>query len=330
MKRKHKKMEGFALRRIHQIIIMSVLIVLLALPCFATAKTRLVLKSARQASTYYAFAVGQANAIMAGAPEVEVTVEDSPGSMVNVKQSKSRSNFLFTSPPILIASAITGTGKFKEGGYEKIRSLWPIPGIVMHWVVREDTGVRTLRELVGKRFIPGGAGSAGARFTVKVLEAIGIKDRIELPVVDLSEGVQAVKNRRAIGFSTASSVPAGLVSEIAAATKIRLLELKDSDYQKVSKKFARYNIPAGTYKDVDYDVKTISLLVGTYTTTDLPEEVAYSLTRAFWENRKIWEKIHPAMKSVKMEGLNQLVAKVHPGALRYYNEISFSVSNALQ
>jgi len=180
-------MEGFALRRIHQIIIMPVLIVLLALPCFATAKTRLVLKSARQASTYYAFAVGQANAIMAGAPEVEVTVEDSPGSMVNVKQSKSRSNFLFTSPPILITSAITGTGKLKEGGYEKIRSLWPIPGIVMHWVVREDTGVRTLRELVGKRFIPGGAGSAGARFTVKVLEAIGIKDRIELPVVDLSE-----------------------------------------------------------------------------------------------------------------------------------------------
>jgi TRAP transporter TAXI family solute receptor len=318
------------MRRIPAILLISILICLPAFPSVAIGKMRLVLKSARQASTYYAFAVGQANAIMAGAPDVEVTVEDSPGSMVNVKESRTRENFLFTSPPTLIASALGAKGKFEEGGYEKIRSLWPIPGIVMHWVVREDSGVRTLRDLVGKRFIPGGAGSAGARFTIQVLEAMGIKDNVELPAVDLNEGVQAVKNRRAVGFSTASSAPAGLVSEIAATTQIRLLELEDTDFQKVSKNFARYVIPAGTYKGVDYDVKTMSLLVGTYTTADLPEDVAYKITKAFWENREVWEKSHPAMKLVKMEGLNQLIAKVHPGAVRYYGEIGFKVSDALK
>jgi TRAP transporter TAXI family solute receptor len=318
------------MKGIHKTLLVSMVVCLLGLPSLGIAETRLVLKSARQASTYYAFAVGQANAIMAGARDVGVTVEDSPGSMVNVKESRTRKNFLFTSPPILIASALGAKGKFKEGGYEKIRSLWPIPGIVMHWVVREDSGVKTLRDLVGKRFIPGGAGSAGARFTIQVLGAIGIKDKVELPAVDLSEGVQAVKNRRAVGFSTASSAPAGLVSEIAATTPIRLLELEDADYQKVSRKFARYIIPAGTYKGVDYDVKTMSLLVGTYTTADLPDEVAYGITKAFWENRNVWEKSHPAMKLVKMEGLNQLVAKVHPGALRYYEQIGFRVSDVLK
>jgi TRAP transporter TAXI family solute receptor len=181
------------------------MIIALAFPSSGLAKTRIVLKSARQASTYYAFAVGQANAINAGAGNVEVTVEDSPGSMVNVKESRKRENFLFTSPPILIAAAMAGKGKFTEGGYEKIRSLWPIPGLVMHWVVREDSGVKSLRDLAGKRFIPGGAGSAGARFTMQVLDNMGIKDQVDLPAVDLNEGVQAVKNRRAVGFSTASS-----------------------------------------------------------------------------------------------------------------------------
>ena len=249
---------------------------------------------------------------------------------INVKESKTRKNFLFTSPPILINSAIAAKGKFKEGGYEKIRSLWPISGLVMHWVVRQDSGVKTLRDLAGKRFIPGGAGSAGARFTIQVLEAMGIKDQIELPAVDLNEGVQAVKNRRAVGFSTASSPPAGMVSEIAATTQIRILELEDADYQKVSKRFARYIIPAGTYNGVDYDAKTMSLLVGTYTTTDLPDEVAYQITKGFWENRKVWEKSHPAMKLVKVEGVNQLMAKVHPGALKYYMEIGFKVSDELK
>ena len=36
------------------------------------------------------------------------------------------------------------------------------------------------------------------------------------------------------------------------------------------------------------------------------------------------------MKLVKMEELNQLVAKVHPGALKYYNEIGFKVSDDLK
>lgn len=318
------------MKKINCFVMTSMLAILFFFPSMVMAKERVVLKSARQASTYYAFAVGQANAIMAGTPDVEVTVEDSPGSMVNVKESRNRTNFLFTSPPILISAAVNAKGKFKEGGYDNIRSLWPIPGLVMHWVVREDSGVKKLRDLVGKRFIPGGAGSAGARFTKQVFDVIGIKEKVTLLEVDLSEGVQAVKNRRAVGFSTASSAPASLVSEISATTTIRLLELKDADYQGVSKKFARYVIPAGTYKGVDYDVRTISLLVGTYTTTNLSDDVAYKVTKAFWENRKVWEKSHPAMKLVKMEGLNQLAAKVHPGALRYYNEIGFKVSESLK
>lgn len=318
------------MKKINCFVMTSMLTILFFFPSMVMAKERVVLKSARQASTYYAFAVGQANAIMAGAPDVEVTVEDSPGSMVNVKESRNRTNFLFTSPPTLISAAVEAKGKFEEGGYDNIRSLWPIPGIVMHWVVREDSGVKKLRDLVGKRFIPGGAGSAGTRFTKQVFDVIGIKEKVTLLEVDLSEGVQAVKNRRAVGFSTASSAPASLVSEISATTTIRLLELEDADYQGVSEKFARYVIPAGTYKGVDYDVRTISLLVGTYTTTNLSEDVAYKITKAFWQNRKVWEKSHPAMKLVKMDGLNQLAAKVHPGALRYYNEIGFKVSESLK
>jgi TRAP transporter TAXI family solute receptor len=308
----------------------TVFMVFIGLCAAASGETRLVLKSARQASTYYAFAVGMTNAIMAGAPDVKMTVESSPGSMVNVKESLKRKDYVFTSPPILIDSALKGKGKFKEKGYDQIRSLWPIPGLVMHWVVTEESGVKSLRDLAGKKFIPGGAGSAGARFTEQVLEAIGVKDQVELVTVDLNEGVQAVKNRRAVGFATASSPPAALVTEISATMSIRMLDLPDDDYAKVSKRFSRYIIPAGTYKGVDQDIKTISLLVAVYAKADMTDEVAYSITKAFWENREIWEKSHPAMKLLKMDGVNSMVAKLHPGALKYYQEIGFKVTDELK
>lgn len=290
------------------------------------AKTNLALKSARQTSTYYAFAVGVSNAIMAGASDIVITVETSPGSMVNVKESKTRNNFLYTAPPILIKSAIAAKGKFKEGGYENIRSLLPLPGLVMHWVVTEQSGVKSLQEMAGKKFVPGGAGSAGAKFTKEVFGVVGVEEKVKFLTVDLNEGVQAVKNRRAVGFSTASSPPAAMVTEISATMPIRLLNLPDEYFNKLSHKFARYTIPAGTYPGVDHDTSTISLLVGMYTKADLPEKTAYMITKAFWENRSTWEKAHPAMKLLKMDDVNSLVAELHPGARRYYEEIGFKLN----
>ncbi len=307
-----------------------ILLLLFSLTFTLGAEEKLALKSARQTSSYYAFAVGIAKAIMKGAPDINITVESSAGSVENIKMARIRRNYLFTAPPLLIKSAIAGTGKFKEGGYKKIRSLWPIPGLVMHWVVREDSGVKELTDLVGKKFIPGGAGSAGARITMAVFKAMGIYNKVKLLTVDLSEGVKAVKNRMAVGFSTSSTPPSSMVTEIAATVPIRLLSLPDKYYELVKDKYARTTIPAGLYKGMNYDVKTISLAVATYTTSDLPEEIAYKLTKAFWENRAIWEKAHPAMKFINMKDVNVMGAKLHPGALRYYDEIGFKVDPSLR
>ncbi len=200
----------------------------------------------------------------------------------------------------------------------------------MHWVVRKDSGVMTLNGLVGKKFIPGGAGSAGARITMAVFKAMGIDKKVKLLTVDLSEGVKAVKNRIAVGFSTSSTPPSSMVTEIAATTPIRLLSLPDKYFNLVKNLYTRTVIPAGLYKGVNYDVDTISLAVATYTTSDLPAETAYKITKAFWENRATWEKVHPAMKFIKMKDVNFMGAKLHPGALRYYKEIGFKVADSMK
>jgi len=279
----------------------------------------LSLKSARQTSTYYAFAVGIAETLNKHASGSNVTVETSAGSVENVKMARMRQNFLFTSPPSLVQEAINAGGQFSEGGYEAIRSLWPIPGLVMHWVVRKDSGVKSLEELAGKRCI-----------TRAVLESKGIYNDINLLTVDLSEGVRAVRNRRAVGFGTSSTPPASMVQEIASTIDVRILELSDADFAKVSDQYTRTVIPAGLYKGVDQDVDTISLPVALYSTKKLSEDTAYKLTKAFWENRSEWEGTHPAMKLINMQDVNSMKARLHPGALRYYREIGFDVNPGMR
>lgn len=308
----------------------SVLIAMVCVSMVATAQTQIALKSARETSTYYAFAVGIAKALMEGVPGVKITVETSAGSVENVKLSRTRNEYLFTSPPSLVKAALGGGEPFKEGGYGRVRSLWPIPGIVMHWVVRQDSGVQNLSDLVGKKFVPGGAGSAGERITRDVLAAMGIVDRVDLVRLDLSEGVQAVRNKRAVGFATSSTPPASMIQEIAATVPIRLLELSDQDYERVKAKYARAVIPAGMYSGVDTAVKTISEPVALYTVDNLSVDMAYKLTKTFWESRSQWESVHPAMKLISMDDVNFMVAKLHPGALRYYREIGFKVPPSLE
>ncbi len=287
-----------------------------------STQTRLVVKSARAGTSYYALAIGTSKALMT-VPGVEASVEESLGSVANVKEARTRSNYLFTSTTDLIAQATKKSKPFEEGGYERIRTLWAFPGVVMHWVVRQDSGVTAIRELEGKRFIAGGIGTATERLTKLVLKVYGLEGKVDLPAVDLKEGVDAVANRRAVGFSTGSPFPTPMVMELVATTPIRLLEIGEAEYKKLSEVDPTYSptvIPADTYKGVSTDIKTVASPVLMYTTEDMPEELAYKLTKAFWENRKLIAEAHATGKGLDVAGVRYGVVKVHPGAQRYYKE----------
>ena len=276
--------------------------------------------------------MGMAKAMMT-VPGIEVSVEESLGSVANVKEARTRSDFIFTSTSDLVAQAFNKNKPFEEGGYERIRTLWAIPGVTVHWVVREDSGVEKIEDLEGKRFIPGGIGTATERLTRLILKVYGLEGKVDLPAVDLKEGVDAVVNRRAVGFTTGSPFPTPMVMEITATTAVRLLEMGEEEFEKLAEIDPTYSlttIPAGIYSGIDYDVRTVASPVLTYTTDDLCEEIAYNITKAFWENRKILAEAHPIGGHLVKEGIAYGVARIHPGALKYYSEVGIEVPPSLK
>jgi uncharacterized protein len=298
----------------------------------ATAQTRLVIKSARAGTSYYSLAMGMAKAFMT-VPGIEAAVEESLGSVANVKEGRTRSNFVFTSTSDLIGKALKKEKPFEETGYERIRTLWAIPGVTVHMVVREDSGVKKIRDLEGKRYIAGGIGTSTERLTILILKVHGLEGKVDLPKVDLKEGVDAVVNRKAVGFTTGSPFPTPMVMEITATTAIRLLEMGEKEFAKLAELDPTYSlttIPAGTYKGVDRDVRTVASPVLTYTSADLPDDVAYKVTKAFWENKQIIAEAHAIGKGLDIKAVRYGVAKVHPGALRYYREAGIEIPAAMR
>ncbi|MDT8420382.1 MAG: TAXI family TRAP transporter solute-binding subunit [Desulfuromonadales bacterium] len=308
------------------------LAMLLILHSSAFAETRITYKSAKTSSSYYQMAVQIAEAIKAGTDgDIIATVEESQGSVQNVKEVLVRTgNYVFTTPPALIEQAQTSKGKFEADNPEKylnVRSLFPIPSLTMHFVVRADSGIKSFAELADKNILIG-KGSFGAREAAKYFELFGLEGKVKLANAELGSAVQALKNRQIDGFATSGSYPAPNVVEAAAGIGINLLSLSDEQVELTKR--TRLLIPPGTYPGVDYPVTTTSLPVVAYATTEMADDTAYQLTRAFWEQKEKMAQSNAWWGGVTTDMLSNIYGKLHPGALRYYQEKGVEVPEAIR
>ena len=297
----------------------------------AYAETRITYKSAKSTSSYYQMAVQFAEAMKKGSNgEIIVTVEESQGSVQNVKEAAVRGgNYVFTTPPVLVKLAQKGIKMFKpkNPAFDKIRGLFPIPSLTMHLVVRADSGVKDFNGLAGKTFLIG-KGSFGAREAAKYLKLFGLEGKVKLARVELNAAVPALKNKQIDGFATAGSYPAPNVLEAAASVKIRVLSLSDDQIKKTKRN--KLVIPAGTYPGVDEDVTTTTLPVMAYTTTAMDEATAYALTKTYWESKAQMGNAAAWWKGVTPDYLKAMYGKLHPGALKYYDEKNIAVPDTLR
>ena len=258
-----------------------------------------------------------------------VTVEESQGSVQNVMEVPARGgDYVFTTPPALIGLAQGGKAMFEGKGdpaFDEIRALFPIPSLTMHFVVSDTSGINDFADLEDKTVLLG-KGSFGAREGAKYLGLFGLEGKVNLAEVELSNAVPALKNGQIDAFVTAGSYPAPNVIEATATTGATVLSLDDD--QIAATKRTRLVIPAGTYAGQDSDVITTSLPVAAFTTTKMSDDVAYMLTRTFWEQRETMGASVLWWNGVNQGLMEAITSKLHPGAIRYYKEAGFTLTDA--
>ncbi len=268
--------------------------------------------------------------VLAGNGYFTLDVKESQGSVQNVIDApKGVANTLFTASHSVIAQAHRGARPFEPNpAYNDIRSLFPIPFQTVHWLVRQDSGITALADLAGHSFIPGNKGSVSERLTGTILQILGIDRKIQLIDIDVASAPTAVMNNKVSGLAVAGFYPLPIVNEIGKATPIRLLGLTPPELAKMlgaDDSIAQQVIPKGTYPSVDYDVSTIAVQAGVYTTRKMSADTAYALTKGFWSQLAPLKQRNPAWNATSPATIPALGIKLHPGALRYYDEAGISV-----
>ncbi len=273
--------------------------------------------------------------VLAGNGSYSLDVRESQGSVQNVIDApKNTANTIFTASRSVIHQAHRGAKPFqKNAAYYDIRALFPIPFQTVHWVVRQDSGIQTMADLVGHSFVPGNKGSISERITATALQMLGIEKKVQLLDIDVGAAPAAVMSNKVSGLALAGSFPIAMVNDIASQTPVRLLGFGPQELAKMlaaDDSTVQQVVPKGTYPGVDQDITTVAVPAGAYTTRRMSTTTAYALTKAFWSQLPALTGRNPAWKAVGATGIPALGVKLHAGALRYYDEAGIAVPKTMR
>jgi hypothetical protein len=118
--------------------------------------------------------------------------------------------------------------------------------------------------------------------------------------------------------------PAPPLVNVSSQRQIRLLSLSDEVINKLVKTYKGiepFTLPPGSYKGVDYPVKGVASNVILIVREDMPDNVAYSITKTIAENFSRYVSVTKAMDMGKQNEMGKDVGfPYHPGAVKYYKE----------
>jgi TRAP transporter TAXI family solute receptor len=245
--------------------------------------------------------------------------------------------FCATSLPDSAYVAYTGAHKMFKEKPAPSRILWMMYPNYLQIVTTADRGIKTVKDLAGKRVSTGAPGS-GTEFTAMlVLKAAGVKaDSFKKwEKLGAKESTEALSNGTIDAYFWSGGLPTGSIVELATTLKRRNKTIsfvsipKDSDVVKYfDKNFAGLAEPGVISKNVyesNSDTPTIRFWNWVLAPKSLPDNIAYDIVKAVFTHL---DQLHRAIKPAIMttaENTAKFIGKTtipfDPGAIKYFKEI---------
>ncbi|MCR4426658.1 MAG: TAXI family TRAP transporter solute-binding subunit [Firmicutes bacterium] len=302
----------------------------------APAKTYLAVVTGSTGGTYYPVGTILAtlwNEKLGASKGVAASAQSSGGTAENLNMLRAGEAELAIAMTNLTWFNYKGIEQYQGKPNPKLRiltGLWPD---VTQFVVTKASKIETVADIKGKRFCTGATGSGTEYSSLAILRLIGgLADRdYRAEHLGYFESSAAMQNGQLDGFNAEGGVPTSAVAEIfASQTPVKLLQFSDEDYAKLTREipfYVQYVIPANTYKNQTEDVKTLGVKCALICTSDLPDDIAYSLVKTMYENLAQIQASHKALGYLTLERAVQGLPPVplHPGAAKFYQEMGLKL-----
>jgi TRAP transporter TAXI family solute receptor len=262
-----------------------------------------------------------------GVPGVVATAVASNGSVANVNAINSGSMQSGFTQSDVAYWAYNASGIYE--GRPKVDTLRAIANLYpesFHLVARKGSGIKSIKDLKGKRMSldePGSGTLVDARL---ILAAYGMTEKdVKAEYLKPQQSADKLKDGALDAFFSVSGWPQGAIAELAATTGIDLVPIDGPEAENLIKQFSFFaadEIPDGAYKGVT-GVKTVSVNAIWATSSKQADQLIYNITAALWNpsTRKLLDSGHAKGKAIKLEtAIVGLGIPLHAGAEKFYKE----------
>ncbi len=303
----------------------------------ATAGEALALATGRADEPAFRAGVGLSSLVkfdLLPRDQIDLQAVKSEGAIDNVRLLHDGDAQLAILPSVVGYAARKGIGSFAgktpESGLRAITMLWRE---AVHLIIREEdvlTGTADdFLRLENRRVFLGRAASGMADANRLLLSHLGVDVDQTFAVVSLPDGdaAAALKRGEVDALSAVASPPLPMFDQIFNGTSpaMKLLDMTEPQMTRANGShwlWTPYVIPAATYPGQNEDVWTIALSNILVTRADVADDVVYAITKSIYQNLPYLRRVDPVLADLAIErALDGMSMPLHPGALRYYQDV---------
>jgi TRAP transporter TAXI family solute receptor len=301
----------------------------LALPLPAAAQQKFVTIGTGGVTGVY-YAVGGAICRLVNKDRAKTglrcSVESTGGSVYNVNTIKAGELDFGMAQSDVQYQDYHGTGSFKEPDKD-LRAVFSVHPEPFTLVARKEANIHNFHDLKGKRVNVGNPGSGTRAAMDELLAAEGMKvsDFALASELKADEHGPALCDNKIDAFFYGVGHPSANIQDPTTTCGAKLVPLEDPAVDELVKKhpyYAKVTIPGGLYANNPQPTPTYGVLATLVTSSKVPADTVYVITKAVFENIDEFKKLHPAFANLDPQHMikDGLSAPLHEGALRYYKE----------
>jgi uncharacterized protein len=254
------------------------------------------------------------------------SVESTGGSGYNVNTIKAGELDFGMAQSDVQYQSYKGTAAFKEP-FPEMRAVFSVHPEPFTLLSRKEANIKSFADLKGKRVNVGNPGSGTRSAMDELLTAQNMKlsDFSLASELKADEHGPALCDNKIDAFYYGVGHPSANIQDPTTACGAKLVPITGPAIDALVKKYPYYayaTIPGGMYANNPQPTKTYGVLATLVTSSKVPADVVYIVTKAVFDNFDEFKKLHPAFANLDPKNMiaDGLSAPLHEGAARYYRE----------
>jgi uncharacterized protein len=292
----------------------------------------LTIGTASQGGTYFIYGTGLAG-LISGELGVNASAEVTGGPVQNATlvETGDHQVGLVTMGPAY--EAWMGQSELAPGvEHKSLRALFPMYQTPFQVVALKSSGIDDVADLDGKRVSVGPAGGTAATYWPRFFEAVGVNPNVSFS--GANDAVSQVKDGLIDAFAFAAGVPISAFAQIAAENPVSIFSFTPEQQQEILSQrpeLAAFEVPGGLYEGFPDAQQTVALWNFAVAHEDMPESLAYEITKLVMDNNERMKAIHATAAETVPENVDKnAFLPYHPGAVRYFEERGIAIPDELK